>query len=483
MECFEEDLTSSKSDGEATVRLPRIMKRDIHRLNTPYGYLDTTTKHNLPPRNPSNSRGCSNITIKVAETNIQNQITPTTNVSNEPMVACDKMDKFRRKLGFHHAYNNNSNKIWIIWLNDIDDEVIHDWEEHVFLKVNHNTLGEQHATLTWWYPVMRNLEEDFIEWKKRLISLNVLMSVVFKMQVSQKINKTCKAMSSWSRQAFGDLYEEPKRLESQIQALEDNSAEFTRFLKLQESIVKRKDRVKCLEGDSNMAYFLNIIRDGRKRSNIRKIMDELNNCMKGNDKIADGLSNFTRILFTYDNTNPDYSSLNILHRCITKEDNGMFCTLPTLKELQDCVFSLDFDSAPRLDGLSGYFYQSTWNIIASDLHKAVTTFFTVTNPPPFATRARPWEKESKHLSFSEHWFYLIHNYISNNWYSIVVNGGRHGFFNSSKGLKKISDICMDFKAKLWWNLRTSSSLWGDYMKPMYLENQHPIKTQWSSSNS
>lgn len=56
----------------------------------------------------------------------------------EPMVACDKMDKFRRKLGFHQAYNNSSNKIWILWLNDIDDEVIHDWEQHVFLKVIHN---------------------------------------------------------------------------------------------------------------------------------------------------------------------------------------------------------------------------------------------------------------------------------------------------------------------------------------------------------
>jgi len=55
-----------------------------------------------------------------------------------PMVACDKMDKFRRKLGFHQAYNNSSNKIWILWLNDIDDEVIHDWEQHVFLKVIHN---------------------------------------------------------------------------------------------------------------------------------------------------------------------------------------------------------------------------------------------------------------------------------------------------------------------------------------------------------
>uniref|UniRef100_A0A0V0HTI1 Putative ovule protein n=1 Tax=Solanum chacoense TaxID=4108 RepID=A0A0V0HTI1_SOLCH len=93
-------------------------------------------------------------------------------------------------------------------------------------------------------------------------------------------------------------------------------------------------------------------------------------------KLLKGLSDFTRISLLMTILTPDYSSLNILHRCITKEDNDMFCTLPTLKELLDCVFSLDLDSAPRLDGLSGYFYQNTYSIIASDLHKAVTAFFT-----------------------------------------------------------------------------------------------------------
>lgn len=195
----------------------------------------------------------------------------------------------------------------------------------------------------------------------------------------EKIKKTCEVKSSCSRQAFGDFYEEPKRLERQIRALEHNSvtnntgdnnrelsrlkAEFTKFLELQAPIVKQKARVKWLEeGDSNTAYFHNIIEDGRKRLNIRKIMDEHNNWLEENDKIVEGAMRFY----------PDYSSLNLLPRCITEEDNDMLCTLPTLKEPEDCVFSLDPDSAPGPDGLSGYFYQSTWRIIGSDLHKAMT---------------------------------------------------------------------------------------------------------------
>lgn len=63
----------------------------------------------------------------------------------------------------------------------------------------------------------------------------------------------------------------------------------------------------------------------------------------------------------------------------------MLCTLPTLKELKDCIFSLDPDSAPGPNGLSGYFYQSTWSIIRSDLHKAVTAFFSGDILPKFYT--------------------------------------------------------------------------------------------------
>lgn len=44
-------------------------------------------------------------------------------------------------------------------------------------------------------------------------------------------------------------------------------------------------------------YFLNIIRDRRKRSNIGKFMDEDNNCLEGNDKIAERDIRFYRNLF------------------------------------------------------------------------------------------------------------------------------------------------------------------------------------------
>lgn len=40
------------------------------------------------------------------------------------------------------------------------------------------------------------------------------------------------------------------------------------------------------------------------------------------------------------------------------------------------------------------------------------------------------------LGFSEIWIDIIYRYISNNWYSMIVNGRRHGFFRSGRGLRQ-----------------------------------------------
>ncbi|XP_059277923.1 uncharacterized protein LOC132032165 [Lycium ferocissimum] len=40
------------------------------------------------------------------------------------------------------------------------------------------------------------------------------------------------------------------------------------------------------------------------------------------------------------------------------------------------------------------------------------------------------------LGFDEIWIDLIYRHISNNWYSIILNGTRNGFFKSNRGLRQ-----------------------------------------------
>lgn len=72
---------------------------------------------------------------------------------------------------------------------------------------------------------------------------------------------------------------------------------------------------------------------------------------------------------------PSIYDANCTESCISEEDNIVLTTTPTLKDIKDTVFSIDTDSAPGPDGFSGYFYQRAWDIIASDLHKAVIAVF------------------------------------------------------------------------------------------------------------
>ncbi|XP_060181501.1 uncharacterized protein LOC132611106 [Lycium barbarum] len=82
--------------------------------------------------------------------------------------------------------------------------------------------------------------------------------------------------------AFEDIFEEPKRLEILIRNLEETSltnnnheieenlakarADFTKFIKFQDNILRQKAQVKWLhEGDANIVFFHSIIKDRRKR--------------------------------------------------------------------------------------------------------------------------------------------------------------------------------------------------------------------------
>ncbi|KAH0684689.1 hypothetical protein KY289_022441 [Solanum tuberosum] len=217
----------------------------------------------------------------------------------------------------------------------------------------------------------------------------------------QKLKIVSKALS-WSRTAFGDFYEEPKRLEILIKDLEEASinnnsqenrmnlskarAEFTRFLKIQDKVMCQKARVKWLEeGDTNSTFFHNVIKDKNKRLLIHKIKDQDGNWVEGTTQVATATVNYFSNLFKVEDIDENNDIFNVIDRVVTREDNISLTSLPSIQELKDVVFSIDPDSAPGPDGISGKFYQSAWPIIASDVHAAINSFFQGATLPKFFT--------------------------------------------------------------------------------------------------
>ncbi|OIT36737.1 putative ribonuclease h protein [Nicotiana attenuata] len=269
--------------------------------------------------------------------------------------------------------------------------------------------------------------------------------------------------------------------------LHDLKAQYIRYMKLEENFLKQKTQLQWFkEGDASSKYFHSLIRGRRRKLYIHKIKDEDGQWIQGDEVIGNAACTFYEDLFT----DPGGSIREVLLSCIpsmiTQEDNDILSADPTLSELKGVVFSMNPTSAAGPDGFNGKFYQSCWDIIKADLLNVVLAFFGGCSIPKYMTSAclvlSPKAHQFKQLHQQDHLQSLLQTRsyppqnnlsksivhgikkpnegsnvvikldmakaydrmvidmiwrtMSNNWYSVIVNGTRFGFFHSSRGLKQ-----------------------------------------------
>ncbi|KAG5574509.1 hypothetical protein H5410_054643 [Solanum commersonii] len=187
-----------------------------------------------------------------------------------------------------------------------------------------------------------------------IFGLNMMtFSMLYPLQVlHKKLKATIKALSAWSRVAYRNFHEEPKRLENIIKGVEERSmnrinlskakTKFTRFLKIQEKVLSQKARIKWLENsDTNSAFFHRVIKDKIKKFSIHKIKDQEGNLVEGTTQITDAAVNFFTNLFKAESIEEASNIFNLVERAVTIEDNNNLNNLPTLQEIKDTIFSID----------------------------------------------------------------------------------------------------------------------------------------------
>ncbi|XP_060201107.1 uncharacterized protein LOC132629772 [Lycium barbarum] len=325
-----------------------------------------------------------------------------------------------------------------------------------------------------------------------------------------KLKNTSKKLSWWSRNIIGDIFELTKTMEKRVADLEDvclqdNSttnmvnlneanALLIRHYKTEEAFWRQKAGIKWhAEGDLNTKFFHFVITSRRQRLSLKKIKNGEGNWIEG-DRIAQEAISYFENIFTEDNNNNDFSKLSCLPKIVSMEDNEMLCSIPTMQELKDTVFSMDPGSAPGPDGmtvkspqafsdlrpisLSNFSCKILSKLINGRLTsimdkiisqnqsgfmkgRSISENITLTqemvhnmnkaepndNVVMKLDMAKAYDRVSwtymchvlKQLGFSDSWVGLIHRIISNNWYSININGTRHGFFKSTRGLKHLSN--------------------------------------------
>uniref|UniRef100_M1AL69 RNA-directed DNA polymerase (Reverse transcriptase); Ribonuclease H n=1 Tax=Solanum tuberosum TaxID=4113 RepID=M1AL69_SOLTU len=189
-----------------------------------------------------------------------------------------------------------------------------------------------------------------------------------------KMKKVKKALTGWSKEAFGNIFQQIATMEDVIKVKEDQleiqpsasnradlnkvEAELKKYLRLEEEFWRQKAGMKWFtEGDMNTKFFHSYVKGRRKRLHIAKIVTEQGITLTSNDQIGQAALEFFGEQFRENDYVDDYAMLDHIPRCITEEENDAMCSLPTNEEVKKVVFELEGSSACGPDGFTGHFYQ------------------------------------------------------------------------------------------------------------------------------
>ncbi|XP_019226954.1 PREDICTED: uncharacterized protein LOC109208320 [Nicotiana attenuata] len=220
--------------------------------------------------------------------------------------------------------------------------------------------------------------------------------------LQQKLKTLSKELSKGSRENIGNVYDKVRQMEENTilneeaydmddseenrQKLHKSEAEYIRWLKMQESILRQKARVKWAEeGDTNNKYFHSIIRERMRKTRIHRIKNENGDWIEGNKEIAQPAIDHFNGIFTQPNSTSDMDILKWCDRLITDEDNEHIMQKPTEEEIKEVIFSMDPNNAAGPDGFNGLFFQPTWRIVKNDVIEFVSAFFRGANLTKYYT--------------------------------------------------------------------------------------------------
>ncbi|XP_019241015.1 PREDICTED: uncharacterized protein LOC109221003 [Nicotiana attenuata] len=191
--------------------------------------------------------------------------------------------------------------------------------------------------------------EDFLSLVESCWNTNVQGNPMWILQ--QKLKALAKSLSRWSRDTIGDVQENVKQMEENTrlqeeaydlddseenrQELHKSQAEYIRWLKMQDSILKQKARVKWAEeGDTNSKYFHSVIRERRRKTQLHMIKNRDGDWVEGNRNIAQAAIEHFSEIFSQPNNTSDMEIVRKCEKLITDADNELLQHTPTIEEVK-----------------------------------------------------------------------------------------------------------------------------------------------------
>ncbi|XP_070013963.1 uncharacterized protein [Nicotiana sylvestris] len=154
----------------------------------------------------------------------------------------------------------------------------------------------------------------------------------------------------------------------------------------------------------NTRFFHNHVNGKRQNLQLKRMKSADDTWIESPEAMSNAVVDFFQKQFTKEGDPTSFELLNNVTTMVTMEQNLELCRLPTREKLRgkpaNVVIKLDMEKA---------YDRVSWKFLLHVLRR---------------------------MRFAECFINMVWNFISNNWYSVMVNGQASRFFHSSRGVKQ-----------------------------------------------
>ncbi|XP_060190534.1 uncharacterized protein LOC132619737 [Lycium barbarum] len=321
-------------------------------------------------------------------------------------------------------------------------------------------LGFKGSKFTWWNG--QSGDDCIFKRLDRCLDFMANSFILF----HHKLKNVKVALMQWSKKTFGNIFQEIETLEEVIKVhmiqfealptpenraiLHKVQADLNRYLHLEEEFCKQKAGMQWFQdGVKNTRFFHSYVQGRRRILQLKRIQDGEENWIEDVDAISVEAIRFFQEQFIKEGDSIDFELL----------DQDVVTTFSDMRPISLSNFANKIISRliqERLvEGLTDIISLNqarfvkdrsivenvflTQEIISDIMLRTKNANVVIKLDMAKAYDRVSWlflTKVLRKLGFSERLIDMVYRIVSNNWYSVLVNGQQQGFFQSSRGVKE-----------------------------------------------
>ncbi|XP_042485259.1 uncharacterized protein LOC122065524 [Macadamia integrifolia] len=351
-----------------------------------------------------NIRGIKKVAARLALSNILREKRPDFLCIAEPMIPSDAFPTFLfNKLGFDPGFIHNErvdgvSNLWLIWRRGVAKPVVLSSSEQQISRVvsDHAPIlvvsegSKRPKNCPFRFQRFWTEHEGFLNAVKTSWENDISGSPMLVM--AQKLKRLKVFLRSWAKENFSNFnleMMEAKKCIEEIQTEIDRDGisnsyakeadAKTRYLKAIQNYEKlwaEKSRSRWRDQGDRCSKLFHILVKIRRMKNSNKSLKIVDGTLiSDKEQIKEYVTGYYEHFHKGIPLTNHMDLLQCIPNVLEEWDRGRLDGIPSDTEIKSAVWDLDPDSAPGPDGFPGAFYKSCWDIISSDVCKAIRWFF------------------------------------------------------------------------------------------------------------